>query len=253
VDVGAAPEDTDPGAGGAEVEPERQWALEAGVEHRFGRGLRLDLAYWRRQVDEYADPNVFFGTTIIFPNAVAEGRAHGVDARLEVLPGGGWSGYANLSVGRTRQTGPITGGLFLEDDVADVGPGVEFTPDHDQRVVASAGVTWTGARGLVLSAVGRYESGTPIELDDDEEGDELAARPGAALVDFDRGRVRPRTIVSLLGSVRVWESARATIGLRASLLNLFGARYAYNFGNPFSGTHFGAPRTAAVAVRLETR
>jgi hypothetical protein len=239
--------------GGAEIEPERQWAIDAGVEHRFGRGLRLDVAYWERRVAEYADPNVFFGTTIVFPNAVASGRAHGLDARLEVAPGGAWSGYLNASVGSVRQAGPITGGLFLESDVAEIGPGVEFVPDHDQRVVASGGVTWTGRRGAELSAVLRHESGTPIELDDDEEADELAERPGADLVDFDRGRVRPRTIVSLAGSLPVLTTARLTLTVRAAVINLFDRRFAYNFGNPFSGTHFGAPRSATVSLRVESR
>jgi hypothetical protein len=41
--------------------------------------------------------------------------------------------------------------------------------------------------------------------------------------------------------------------LRGALLNVFDARYAYNFGNPFSGTHFGAPRSASATVRVETR
>ena len=196
---------------------------------------------------------MFVGTTIIVPNAVAEGRARGVDARLEFAPGGAWSGYGNVSVGTVTQTGPITGGLFLEDDVANLGPGVEFVPDHDQRVVASAGLTWTGPRGATLSAVGRFESGTPIELDDDAEAEELAGRPGADRVDFDRGRVEPRTVISLLASVPVWRTAGAALSLRASVLNLFDARYAYNFGNPFSGTHFGAPRTFALSVRIEAR
>ena len=56
-----------------------------------------------REVDEYADPNVFFGTTIVFPNAVAEGRARGVDARLEFAPGGAWSGYGNVASARSRK------------------------------------------------------------------------------------------------------------------------------------------------------
>jgi outer membrane receptor protein involved in Fe transport len=242
-----------PAEGGADVEPERQWAVEAGIEHRMGRGVRVDVAYWERRVDEYADPNVFFGTTIVVPNAVAEGRARGVDARLEVAPGGAWSGYANASIGKVTQTGPITGGLFLEEDVADLGAGVEFVPDHDQRVVASAGLTWTGPRGATVSGIGRYESGTPIELDDDAEAEELAARPGADRVDFASGRVKPRTLMSLAASMPVWRTSRVDVSLRAAVLNLFDARYAYNFGNPFSGTHFGAPRTASVTLRLETR
>jgi hypothetical protein len=204
-------------------------------------------------VDQYADPNVFFGTTIVFPNAVASGRANGLDARLEFAPGSSWSGYANLGIAKVTQTGPITGGLFLEDDVADIGPGVEFTPDHDQRVAASGGLVWTGGRGVSVSGVVRFESGTPMEVDDDEEAGELASRPGAERVDFARGRVRPRTLVSLVGSLPVWQTARAQVSVRASVLNLFDAAYAYNFGNPFSGTHFGAPRTASVTVRIETR
>ncbi len=64
--------------GGAELEPERQWAGELGVEHWLGRRLRLDAAIWYRSIREVGDPNVFAGTTIIFPNAVATGRARGL-------------------------------------------------------------------------------------------------------------------------------------------------------------------------------
>ena len=59
--------------------------------------------------------------------------------------------------------------------------------------------------------------------------------------------------MSLLATVRLWQGARAAVGVRGAVLNLFDARYAYNFGNPFSGTHFGAPRTASLALRVETR
>ena len=136
--------------------------------------------------------------------------------------------------------------------MGEMGPGVEFVPDHDQRFVASGGLTWSGPRGVTLSAVGRYESGTPIELDD-EELDELRERPGADLVDFESGRVEPRTVVSLLADLRLREGAHYAVHLRLSALNLFDQRFAYNFGNPFSGTHFGAPRTVAIAVRIDAK
>ena len=237
--------------GGAEVEPERQWAFETGIEHRFRR-WRLDAAYWRRDGREMADPNVFFGTTVIFPNAVAKGRAQGVDVRVEVPRWHGWSGYASASIGKVIQTGPITGGLFLEDEIAFIGPGVEFLPDHDQRGVLAGGATWLHARsGFTASAAARYESGTPIQRDDDEG--ELEERPGAELVDFDRGRVKPRFLVSLVAALPLAESDRLRVLLRGSLLNLFDRAYAYNFGNPFSGTHFGAPRTAAVSLEVTFR
>ena len=150
--------------GGADLEPERQWAGELGVEHWLGRRLRLDAAIWYRSIREVGDPNVFAGTTIIFPNAVATGRASGLDVRLEMPRRNGWSGYVNASAGRVIQAGPITGGLFLEDEIGELGDGVEFVPDHDQRLVLGGGVNWEHERtGLAVALTGRYESGTPIQ------------------------------------------------------------------------------------------
>jgi hypothetical protein len=236
--------------GGAPLEPERQWAFEAGLNQQLGTTFRLDASLWRRSIVEAADPNVFAGTTIIFPNAVAKGRAAGVDVRVEMPRRRAWSGYVNVSIGAVRQNGPITGGLFLEDDVAEVADGDEFIPDHDQTVVASGGVTWMHARsGASVSATVRYETGTPLERSDEDE-DELRERPGAELVDFERGRVEPRTIASLVADVPIWRRGRRSARVRVSIFNLFDDRYAYNFGNPFSGTHFGAPRSLSIAGRL---
>jgi outer membrane receptor protein involved in Fe transport len=242
----------DTGEGGADVEPERQWAFEAGIAQQFRR-WRLDAAYWRRDGRNMADPNVFFGTTIIFPNAVDKGRAQGFDVRLEVPRWRGWSGYASSSVGKVIQTAPITGGLFLEDEIADLEPGDEFLPDHDQRVVLAGGVTWEhDPTGLVLSTSVRYESGTPLQRDEEGEA-ELEDRPGAEMADFDNGRVKPRFLASLVAAVPVVHRDRFDVLLRGSVLNLFDRAYAYNFGNPFSGTHFGAPLTVAVGVQIAVK
>jgi len=236
--------------GGADLEPERQWAFEAGIEHRVGKLIRIDTALWSRSVLQAADPNVFAGTTIIFPNAVAEGSARGVDVRVEMERRRSWSGYFNASFARVRQRGPITGGLFLEEDVADINSGDEFIPDHDQWLVASSGWTWTHAgSGATMSFTIRHETGTPIEIDAGEIR-EFQSRPGSEMVDFDRGRVAPRTVASLQAEVPLFRRGGRSAVLRAAVLNLFDARYAYNFGNPFSGTHFGAPRTVALALRV---
>lgn len=69
-------------------------------------------------------------------------------------------------------------------------------------------------------------------------------------MDFERGRVAARTVASVQAEVPIWRSGRRSALLRAAALNLFDARYANNFGNPFSRTHFGAPRTLSLAVRL---
>ena len=235
--------------GGLDLEPERQTAFEVGVEQWLGGRVRLDGAAWRRNVTNYADPNVFFGTTIVFPNSVASGHASGFDLRLEVPGYLGWSGYASYAHARVEQVGPINGGLFLEEEVTEIGPGTRFTPDHDQRHVASAGLTYSRVAGFAASFTTRYESGTPLEVDDDEL-DELLARPGSERVDFETGRVRPRLLLDAVVSQRVWKGPKADAHLRLTILNLTGREYALNFSNPFSGTHFGAPRTLLAEVRV---
>jgi hypothetical protein len=243
----------DGGPGGADLEPERQTAIEAAVEQGIARGVRLDVAYWHRRVTNAADPNVFFGTTMIFPNTVRSGRATGVDVRVDVPRRGRWSGYLSYTNSHVVWFGPINGGLFLEHDVIDIGPGTRFTPDHDQRHVGTVGVSYDDElRGLWVAATAQYASGTPLEV---EEGDleELRDRPGAALVDFERGRVKPRLVVNLQGGRWLSRGPRVEASARLSVLNLFDRNYAFNFGNPFSGTHFGAGRTVSVSLRLTFR
>ena len=241
------------GSGGAELYPERQTMIEAGVNQAFGRGVRLDLSYWRRNIESVADPNVFFGTTIIFPNSVAEGRASGIDVRLEVPRRRGWSGYVSYTNGTVVQFGPVTGGLFLEDEVIEIEPGEAFTPDHDQRNVGALGVAYDHvSSGTSLSLTARYESGTPLEVEEDDL-DELMERPGAEMVDFERGRVKPRTVIDLSLTRRFLTSRRVDADVRFALLNLTGSRWAFNFGNPFSGTHFGPGRTIQLGVRVGVR
>jgi outer membrane receptor for ferrienterochelin and colicins len=252
-------EDDDVGGGaggGASLPPERQTAWEIGAEQWIAGRVRADVAAWGRHVRNYGDPNVFFGTTVVFPNSVAKGVARGLDVRLELPRTRGWSAYGSYTLSKVEQEGPINGGLFLEDEIGEIGPGTRFTPDHDQRHVASTGVTFQpGSRGLVAALTARYESGTPIDADDDEPDDreELEERPGADRVDFDRGRVTARFVVDLAVSQTVRRGSRAGLTVRASVLNLTNDAYALNFGNPFSGTHFGAPRTFRVDLQLGLR
>jgi outer membrane receptor protein involved in Fe transport len=239
--------------GGGDLVPERQTAMDVSISQMLAHRLRVEVSAWRRSVSSASDPNVFFGTTLIVPNVVDRGRASGVDIRLELPRREGWSSYVSYANSRVVQFGPITGGLFLEDEVIEIGPGTEFTPDHDQRHVGSFGVSYDHERaGLSVSVAGRYESGTPLEVEEDEL-EELRGRPGAELVDFERGRVKPRAPFDLAIVQRISRAGRMNADLRVSLLNITGDRWAYNFGNPFSGTHFGPGRTFHVGVRLGVR
>lgn len=239
------------GEGGTEVPPEKQHAVEVGLAQDVGGLFKMDATYWRRFVRNYADPNVFIGTTIVFPNAVAKGEAQGIDVRVDVPERKGWSGYFSYSNSHVVQIGPITGGLFLEEEVIEIGPGIRFTPDHDQRNVGALGVThYHHKSDLWITVTGRHESGTPLGV---EEGQlqELMQRPGAELVNFDRRRVRPRTLVNLSIGKGLFQSEPVKVGLQVNIQNLTNEQFAYNFGNPFSGTHFGHPRVWSARIKFD--
>ena len=157
------------------------------------------------------------------------------------------------TLAKVDQYGPINGGLFLEDDVIEIGPGTKFTPDHDQRHALSAEVSYENDRiGLWVAVDGRYRSGTPLEVDEEELGASRTAGSGS------RG-LRERARQALRRLRRAGRPAAASAAgasscrPRASVFNLTDARYAFNFGNPFSGTHFGAPRSVRLDLRLALR
>jgi hypothetical protein len=238
--------------GGADIPAERQTSLEATLEGRLGPA-RFDLTVWQRRIRNQADPNVLFGTNIVFPNSVRRGRAKGLDLRVDLPRRGPWCGYLSYTLSRVVQFGPINGGLFLEDNFPDIEFRSQFTPDHDQRHVASAALTYLNdRRGLVGTLAARYQSGTPLELPEDAVA-ELGSRRGSELVSLATGRVRPHFVLDAIVGVRIKRWPKMDLTARGSALNIADQRYAFNFGNPFSGTHFGAPRSATVGLGLASR
>ncbi|HLK31969.1 MAG TPA: TonB-dependent receptor, partial [Terriglobales bacterium] len=228
--------------GGADIAPETSSAYEIGVSQQLPSTLRLNLAYWWRDFRNIDDPNVLFSTTIIFPNSVATARAKGLDVRLDVPERHGWSGYLSYTNSRVTEIGPLNGGLFLTSDLIDIGPGTRFTPDHDQRNVGAFAVIYTAhRRGLWSAFSGRYESGVPIEVPEDQLV-RLSRLPGASLVNFFTQRVRPWYVFGWSGGMDLLRRERVIVALQADVQNLTDRPFVYNFGNPFSGTHFGYPR-----------
>jgi len=240
-------------AGGTAIPPEKLWAYEAGVSQQFPGRLRLNAAYWWRRFRNIDDPNVLFSTTIIFPNSVARARAQGVDVRLDLPERHGWSAYVSYTNSRITEIGPLNGGLFLTDDFLDIGPGTEFTPDHDERNSGSFALSYARQpRGMWLSFSGRYESGVAIDLPSASLA-ELRNLPGFDLVNLETGRVKPWAVFGLAGGVDLLTTDRVTTAAMFNVQNLANRSFVFNFGNPFSGTHFGYPRLWAATLRFRFR
>jgi hypothetical protein len=244
---------TPEGGGSAAVRPEKVSSYEVGFAQDVFGLFKLDASYWSRSFRNYDDPNVFFNTTIIFPNSVASGFARGVDARIDVPERKGWSGYVSYGNARILQTGPINGGLFLTEEFIEIGAGTRFIPDQDVRNSASFGLTYNlRSKGLWASLLGRYESGVPLEVDEDDL-DELRSKPGADLVNFERGRVKPWTVFDFAIGIDLFRERRMQADVEFGVQNIGNRRFVYNFGNPFSGTHFGYPRLFSGRVKFTFR
>jgi outer membrane receptor protein involved in Fe transport len=236
--------------GGADIRPEKLSAWEVGLSQELPKSLRLNIAYWWRQFRNIDDPNVLLSTTIIFPNSVARARAQGLDVRLDIPIRKGFSAYTSYSNNHIVEIGPLNGGLFLDDDFIEIGPGTRFTPDHDQRNVASFGITYAARqRGIWTSFSGRFESGVPLELPDLDLST-LHALPGAELVNFDTGRVKPWYVLGWSAGMDLVHTERFTVGTRIDVQNLADRPFAFNWGNPFSGTHFGYPRLISGSLKF---
>lgn len=236
--------------GGADIFPETLSSWEVGFSQELPKSLRLNVAYWWRRFRNIDDPNVLLGTVIIFPNSVARAEAQGLDVRLDIPLRKGFSAYTSYTNNKIVEIGPINGGLFLDDDFIEIGPGTRFTPDHDQRNVASFGVTYSARQhGIWTSFSGRFESGVPLELPDLAPG-ELSALPGANLVNLDTGRVKPWYVFGWSGGMDLVRRERFTVGAQVDVQNLADRPFAFNWGNPFSGTHFGYPRLIAGSLKF---
>lgn len=240
-------------AGGASVRPERISAWEVGAQQNFFNFLRLDVVYWQRYFRNFGDPNTFFNTTVVFPNSVARGNSKGLDVRVDVPEYRGFSGFLSYTNSRVVQFGPINGGLFLTDEFIEIADGTRFTPDHDQRNTGAFGAIYNHRRsGLWASIGGRYESGVPLEADEDRL-EELEDAPGADLVNFERGRVRPWAIFDFAAGADLLRREKVSLKLRFEMQNFTNKRFAYNFGSPFEGTHFGHPRLFSGGLKIEFR
>jgi outer membrane receptor for ferrienterochelin and colicin len=239
--------------GGADIRPEKLSAYEVGFAQDFGGFFKLDAVHWWRNFRNAGDPNVFFNTTIITPNSVNKGWSRGVDVRLDVPERKGFSGYLSYTNMRLLQIGPINGGLFLTDEFIEIGPGTRFIPDQDQRNTGSFAINYQHPRSsLILSFSGRHESGVPLEVDA-ERLEELKAEPGSELVNFERGRMKPRTIFNFTAGYTLFQKERVNCTVQFDVQNLFDRAFAYNFGNPFEGTHFGPPRRWSGSLRFSFR
>ena len=146
---------------------------------------------------------------------------------------------------------PVTGGLFLGDEVSFGTPGERVTITQDQRHTLRGRAAAQLRRGAWVAIAGAFDSGLPFE--GDRAGDFTESVPPRILdrVDLAAGRVRPALTLDASAGWVVRTTSRGRIELQADVRNLTNQLRVINFAGVFSGTALAAPRTYAARLRVD--
>jgi outer membrane receptor protein involved in Fe transport len=239
--------------------PDKEHTFEVGVQQLVSRFFRLNVTLYQKRIENFSDKDQFVETGVIFPIAIASGRVTGEEIRIESTDIKGFHGFVSFSNSHAYGVTPIVGGLFLGEDPSELQTaGVKFSADHDQRNSAQFQLSYSHRRsGLYAIFSGRYDSGVPTDV---EPGTTLAQFVADGFdprlyneIDFQRGRVRPRTILNFSVGADLFQKERANLNIQFDVQNITNELFLYNFESVFSGTHVGFPRlfSARIGVRFK--
>jgi hypothetical protein len=233
---------------------ERHNAQNYGIQQGFGRYLRVDASYWKRQVKNAADQDQFFNTGIVFPLNFKGGDLSGWNVRLDAGPWDGLRGYFSLGHVHALYDPPFVGGLFLNTSALDTLTGAPFLIDHDQNLQEQAGLFWDIPKtGFWTGVTERYDSGL-VSSNATTPADTLAGGPDTAyaepFINFGSNppRIRPRTVWDFSLGARLQQYG-FPFELQLDVLNAFDKKGLYNFLSTFGGTHVIPPRIFAGRIR----
>ncbi|MGZ8844032.1 MAG: TonB-dependent receptor, partial [Pyrinomonadaceae bacterium] len=205
--------------------PDKEHAFEFGAQQSLSKFFRLNLTVYQKRIENFSDKDQFFETGVIFPLAISSGRVTGEEARLETTDIHGFRGFISYANARAYGVTPINGGLFLgEDPGAFQIAGLKFANDHDQRNAAQFQLSYNHKSGVYAIFSGRYDSGVPVDVEPGTTvADFIAAGFDPRLydqIDFQRNRVKPRTILNFSVGADLFQKERASLNLQFDVQNL---------------------------------
>lgn len=236
------------------LRPSRGNFYEAGFSKSLFRRARLDASYFRRKIRNLADDEVLLNTGVSFPIAFAGASIYGIETKLEIPDWGPVSGFVSYTnmLGRGRL--PIAGGLFLQDNAADLLLSTgQFPITQDQRNTARARIRYQMLPRLWVAAGSQYGSGLPVQLDESTDTNLLAQQYGQGVLDrvnLQRGRVRPSFSLDLSAGADLWKREELKVRFQADVFNVTGRLNVIDFAGLFSGTALQPGRWAAVRLHV---
>ena len=235
------------------VQPSNGNYYEAGATKNFFNRLRLDVNGFERRVNNFGDDDQLLNTAVSFPISFAKAHLYGAEAKLAIPHWGRFSGFASYSYIVGSAYFPVTGGLFLGQDVAGAaGSAGRFWDSQDQRNTVRARVRYELTRRLWLGLGGEYGSGLPVEYSGEvqdavaEYGQQVVSR-----VNLSEGRVRSSLSINASLGLQLVNRERLKMSLQADGHDLNNRLNVIDFAGLFSGNAIAPSRS--YALRLQSR
>jgi hypothetical protein len=216
----------------------------------FGK-LKLDVNGFDRRMNNYSDDDQLLNTAISFPIAFAKANLYGAEAKLEIPHWGRLSGFVSYSYIVGAAYFPVTGGLFLGQDVAGALGVGRFWDSQDQRNTVRARFRYQLTPRLWFATGGDYGSGLPVAFNGDEQT--AIAEYGQQVVDrvnLAHGRVSPSLAISASLGAELLRTEKFNTHLQFDAENINNRLNVIDFAGLFSGNAIGPPRSYFVRLQV---
>jgi hypothetical protein len=235
------------------VEPSHGNYYEVGATKGFFGQVKLDVNYFRRYSDNFADDDLLLNTGVSFPIAFRKALVYGAEGKLEIPRLGKLNGFVSYSYMVGSAYLPVTGGLFLGDEAANALSQTtgRFWDTQDQRNTVRTRFRYALASRVCVALGGEYGSGLPVAF----EGTEQMAiqQYGTRIVEqvnFSRNRVKPSWSIDASAGVGVWKHDNVDMRVQADVQNLTNRLNVIDFAGLFSGNAVAPPRSFAIRFEI---
>jgi len=235
------------------VEPSHGDYYEVGATKGLFKQISVDVNYFNRRVNNFADDDQLLDTAISFPIAFRKSSIYGAEAKVSLPHWGKLSGFISYSYMVGSAYLPVTGGLFLGDEASTALSQTDgrFWVSQDQRNTLRTRFRYEFIPRLWAAAGVDYGSGLPFEFTGTEQ--EAVQQFGQTIVDrvdFATGRVKSSLSLSLSAGADLWKKDKLTVQLQGDVQNLNNRLNLIDFAGLFSGNAIAPPRS--YALRLQT-
>lgn len=239
-------DDTDAEVKSSPVRPSREWQVDIGFQQQLARMLRLDADFYYRKMRNPFEFTGFLETGVVFPASLDRSRSKGVEARLDLAPTNGLSGFVSYTNLRIYGFAPLTGGLFLGEaiELRELA-GQRVSIEEDQRNTVVFQLLYDRLPGKLWTAFGgRHDSGYSLEFDEDSEENFEKLFPEKILdrVNFERGFIKPHTVLDFSIGRDFTINDHISVSSQFNVQNFADRFYLITFESLSSGAALGRPR-----------